>query len=204
MLSTFIDNHFIKNDYVNNLGYFSKKNIIVLNCEFKIKHYPYYENSKHFLRDVSKINNINFENFNQFFTVCYKPIIKSNLISYNYYNVKKPRGKIIDYEKIPEKCIKYNVISNNFNIISIEFWYTFPPQKIIYDLKIYKNIFNDCSFKIIRFILTDFNFNGYYYYYKLFPKSSKNINIEKCNYLDFTDILLLEKDTKILIKINII
>ena len=115
MVRFLIDNNTISISVKLNKGYFWDRGLIPINFSYKLQKIPYYENSRHFFRELNLFGESNYLKKN-------KPIKNSKRISTLYYNPKKTKGKIISYEYIPTKIEKYNNVPENLFIESIDIW----------------------------------------------------------------------------------
>mgnify|MGYP001241065278 CR=1 FL=1 len=191
MVFVLIDNTFIENDYIYNSGFFSSINIIAININFKIYKNPYYKNSKWFFRDIFKHIKTDIEKLN---TLKYKPIIRTNLISDNYYNIKKPRGDVISYEVLPSISEPYNIINKTGRLIYVKVWTTELINKKNPYIKVYKDFLDKSNFIKINTTIIDFLNTGYYNYYTLCPSYNIKLLSNSNIFIDISDIICVNKD----------
>jgi hypothetical protein len=109
-----LDNSYIPSKkYNNNESYFQNKKIIPINSKFFLYLNPYYENNSYHFRNFFSekdykllINNL--YNKKQTSQKIYNKV--------NYYIPYLPKGKIINYEILPIKTKKFNIIDTPFII----------------------------------------------------------------------------------------
>lgn len=166
-----LDNSYIPSKtHNNNESYFHNKKIIPINSKFFLYLNPYYENNSHHFRNFFSekdykllINNL--YNKKQTSQKIYNKI--------NYYIPYLPKGKIINYEILPIKTTKFNIIDTPFIIKSIYTYNYGINNNLIRKLNIYaKKRINSSKFKSlsIDFIPIDINKSNNFLIIKWIPK----------------------------------
>lgn len=166
-----LDNSYIPSKpYNNNESYFQNKKIIPINSKFFLYLNPFYENNSYHFRNFFSekdykllINNL--YNKKQTSQKIYNKI--------NYYIPYLPKGKIINYEILPIKTTKFNIIDTPFIIKSIYTYNYGINNNLIRKLNIYaKKRINSSKFKSlsIDFIPIDINKSDNFLIIKWIPK----------------------------------
>lgn len=166
-----LDNSYIPSKpHNNNESYFQNKKIIPINSKFFLYLNPFYENNSYHFRNFFSekdykllINNL--YNKKQTSQKIYNKI--------NYYIPYLPKGKIINYEILPIKTTKFNIIDTPFIIKSIYTYNYGINNNLIRKLNIYaKKRINSSKFKSlsIDFIPIDINKSDNFLIIKWIPK----------------------------------
>lgn len=175
-----LDNSYIPSKtHNNNESYFQNKKIIPINSKFFLYLNPFYENNSYHFRNFFSekdykllINNL--YNKKQTSQKIYNKI--------NYYIPYLPKGKIINYEILPIKTTKFNIIDTPFIIKSIYTYNYGINNNLIRKLNIYaKKRINSSKFKSlsIDFIPIDIDKSDNFLIIKWIPKIEILIDL-KC------------------------
>ena len=174
-----LDNSYIPSKkYNNNESYFQNKKIIPINSKFFLYLNPYFENNSYhfrnfFLEKDYKLLINNLYNKKQTSQKIYNKI--------NYYIPYLPKGNIINYEILPIKTTKFNIIDTPFIIKSIYTYNYGINNNLIKNLNIYaKKKINSSKFKSlsIDFIPNDINKSNNFLIIKWIPKIEILIDLD--------------------------
>ena len=180
MVYFLIDDSYIQDSRKINSSYFFEKGLIPINISYKLNKIPYYENSRHYYRElISCIENDDFQKK-------LKPINKSSRLNTIYYNPKKTKGKIISYEYIPINIEKYNLVPENSYIKYIYIWSKYGHIKMILKKINLLDCFLEKTDKI-NLILEDSKKTILGYRNKWIPKSRILLNNTK--FIDFSEFI---------------